>query len=51
MIRFLGQGGPKVCQILHLPRLKQSNMFFFYGGKKQKKRKPEGETLLTFESS
>jgi len=53
MVRFLGQGGPKVCEILHLPQLKQSNTYFF-GKKEDKKRnlKPEGETpaLVAFES-
>jgi len=51
MVRFLGHGDPKVCEILHLPQVKQSNTFFF-GRKKEGNRKPEGETLalVAFES-
>jgi len=45
MVRFLGHLGPKVCEILHLPQLKQSNTCFF-GKKKNKKKKPEGETRV-----
>jgi len=52
MVRFLGHLGPKVCEILHLPQLKQSNTCFFGKQKEEKERKPEGETpaLVAFES-
>jgi len=51
-IRFLGDCGPKVCEILHLPRLsktRQSNRYFL---KKKEGKKPEGErpASFTFES-
>jgi hypothetical protein len=51
MVRFLGHGGPKVCKILHLPQLEQSNTCFFEKIRR-KKRKPKGETLVlvAFES-
>ena len=57
LVRVLSDGkiswarGPKVCVILHLPQLKQSNTCSFEE-KKGKKRKPEGETpaLVAFES-
>jgi len=51
MVRFLGHGDPKVCEILHLPQLKQSNNCFLKK-KEGKKRKPEGETpaLVEFEN-
>jgi len=41
MVRFLGHGGPKVCQILHLPQLKQSNTFFVEKKMKRKKDNPK----------
>jgi len=52
MVRFLGHQGPKVCEILHLPQLNQSNTCFFEEKKEEKKRKPEGETpaLVIFET-
>jgi len=52
MVRFLGHWGPKVCEILHLPQLKQTTLVFLKKKKKKKKRKPEGETpaLVAFES-
>jgi len=57
LVRVLSDGkiprarGPKVCVILHLPQLKQSNTFSFEK-KRKKKRKPDGETpaLVAFES-
>jgi len=51
MVRFLGHGGPKVCEIVHLSHLKQSNTCFLKKERKKRKRKPEGETpaLVVFE--
>ena len=49
LVRILSDGkiswarGPKVCVILHLPQLKESNTGCFEK-KKKKKEKPEGET-------
>jgi len=42
MVRFLGYCDLKVCEILHLPRLRQATLVFFE--KKEEKRKPEAET-------
>jgi len=50
LVRVLSDGkiawarGPKVCVILHLPQLKQSNTCSFEKKKKEEKSKPEGET-------
>jgi len=55
LVRVLSYGkiswaqGPKVCVILHLPQLKQSNTCSF---ERKKTKNPEGETpaLVAFDS-
>jgi len=52
MVRFLGYCGSKVCEILHLPRLRKATLVLFYLKKSKGKRNPEGEkpALFAFES-
>jgi len=44
MERFLGHWGPKVCEILHLPQLKQNNNYFF-GKKKENPKERQDERV------
>jgi len=51
MVGFLEYCVPKVCELLHLPRISKATPVFFEK-KKGKKRKPEGEipAMFAFES-
>jgi len=45
MKRFFGYSGPKIYEILHLPRLSKATLVFL---KKEEKKKPEGERPVLF---